>query len=381
MQIEEFNEKTGKLIMAPSASYYTFEPFPLPIKFVYDAELVNNLSQAIMSLGNLSGAGRWLKNPYLLISPYLNKEAVLSSKIEGTRTSLSEVFLHEKEPKRTTEGDLLEVMNYIKALHYGLTQIKTNKITEQLIKEMHKILIHGARGEFKSPGQYKTQPNWIGSTLDPNEARFVPAHPNSVPRLMVNLIYYLNEFDNTHPLIKVALMHYQFETIHPFRDGNGRLGRMLIILYLCSIGVLTQPLLYLSAYFEKFKDQYNERLYAVSAKGDVNGWLNFFFKGVKVQADDAVNRSLKLQEYLEKSRLLLQNKTNSSNTLIVLDQLFTNPYITLPEAKKLLKTKNLSTPKNVIDILVKNSILKEITGRKRNRIFIAPIINKILEGS
>jgi Fic family protein len=378
MNENDFNGKTGKLVRARKAIYDTFEPNSLPLKIEYSEELISLLSEAILSLGNLSGLAYRMRNPHLLIMPYIKREAVLSSKIEGTRTSLSEVFLSEKEPKKEKNDDLVEVTNYIKALEYGLNKIKTEPISEDLIKDIHQILMKGARGEDKEPGRYKSVQNWIGSSYDIMEAKFVPCSPYTVSKLMNNLIEYLNNYIKSTPIIKSGVMHYQFETVHPFRDGNGRIGRLLITLFLCKSELLSQPLLYLSAYLEKHKEEYNNLLLDVSMKGNIEAWLKFFLKGIKIQADDAIERAIRLENYHNECREILQQKSQSNNVLTVLDHLFENPYIKIPEVAKILKS-HYPTAENNIKILIDNGILKESTGKKRDRIFYAPKIREILE--
>lgn len=383
METKNFNEKTGKLVQAPKSSYHTFEPNDLPLKIKYDEELIRLLSEAILSLGNLSNAGQRLPNPNLLIMPYLKKEAVFSSKIEGTRTSLSEVFLHEKERTTKRDDDLYEVLNYIKALQHGLKQIKDKTISQKLIKDMHKILMQGVRGEDKEPGRYKSHQNWIGSSDDIMEAKFVPASPKTTPILMQNLIEYLNSYEISTPLIKSAISHYQFETVHPFRDGNGRIGRLLIILYLCKSKVLSQPLLYLSAYFEKNRERYNEYLFKVSSKGGLEEWIKFFLKGIKYQSEEALNIVSELENYHHKCRERLLNTTNSNNALKLLEHLFANPYLTIPEVQEILGV-YYPTAENNVRILVENDILKELKNQelekeKKAKLFYAPKIIEILK--
>ena len=384
MDLENFNGKTGKLVQASKAAYSTFEPNPLPLKIEYTEEIIKLLSEAILSLGNLSNAGRRMSNPHLLIMPYLRKEAVFSSKIEGTRTSLSEVFLHEKENKKltTSQGqDLVEVLNYIKAVQFGLKEIKENPLSDEIIKGMHTVLMKGVRGEEKDPGRYKSHQNWIGSSEEIMEAKFVPASPGTTPDLMKNLIDYSNNYDKSTELIKAAILHYQFESIHPFRDGNGRIGRLLVILHLCRKNILSQPLLYLSAYFEKNSEKYNELLYNVSTKGEIENWLKFFLKGVKLQSDLALGNVTRLENYQEHCRKLLLEKTNSTNAIKVLDHLFANPYIKISEVQKILGT-HYPTAENNVRILLEQGIIKEakkIQPARGGRLFYAPKIIEILE--
>jgi len=379
MKEEDFtNDRAGTLKNIPKTIFRCFEPKPLPFKVVFTPEIVKLITEASMSLGNLSEAGRRMINPHLLIMPYLRKEAILSSKIEGTKTTLSEFFLHEKERKRSKDDDFQEVLNYVRALEYGLSKINGVKLNEELIKDMHKTLMKGVRGENKDPGKYKQALNWIGSSYDMAEARFIPCEPEQVPSLMENLIDYLSNHPNESQLIKAALMHYQFETIHPFRDGNGRLGRLMIVLFLCQEKLISQPLFYMSAFFEKYREDYEKKLFRISSKGEVEEWLKFFLTGIKVQANDALERIKKMESYRKKCQKLLRNESQSTTVHDILDFLFENPYIRITTVKQKLKCHYPKAKYNV-DILVKTGILKEITTKGKERIFLAPVIKDIID--
>lgn len=380
MEPEDFNQKLGKLVQANKGAYLTFEPNMLPLDIFYDEELIKLLAEAVASISNLSSMGRKLKNPHLLIAPYLKKEAVLSSEIEGTRTSLSEVFLEEKEKKKSEDADLKEVNNYIRALKLGLKRIENQEVNISLIKELHKVLMHKVRGEDKEPGKFKTHQNYIGKSIDIMKAKFVPASPETTPKLMDNLVDYIGNSKKSTELIKAGVMHYQFETIHPFRDGNGRMGRLLITLFLCKTQVLSQPLLYLSAYLREHQREYNERLFNVSSGGEIKEWLKFFLKAIRIQSDEAFERTMQLEDYLGEARRIIETNSNSTNALIVLDYLFFNPFIKITEVKKILKCR-YPTAKNNVMILLENGILKEYKkdSRSNEKIFYAPKISEILE--
>lgn len=377
MKIENANTRTGRFVLAPNSSFHTFEPNPLPIKIVYDDELVKLLADAKLSIGKLSMLGKRLRNPDLIIMPYLTKEAVISSRIEGTRTTLSDV-LQEKEPKTPERrDDFHEVMNYEDALNEFIEELKNKNFSEDMIKQIHVRLMKSVRGESKHPGQYKISPNWIG---DPGDdvlaARFVPSHPMSVESLMKNLVNYMNSEDEIAGILKAAMVHYQFESVHPFEDGNGRIGRLLIILLLCKKGVLPKPLLYLSAYFEKNKEEYENRLLKANTEGKIEEWLKFFLKAVKTQADDVLIRTNKLEEYYQDCSTILRNNTKSNKVLSVLDMLLENPYIRIPKIVKTLKCE-WPTARHCVDILLKYGILHEKkNGRKRA--FYAPRLVQIL---
>lgn len=383
MEPEQFNGKAGKCIKARNAVYYAFEPNHLPLEIKFTKELITLLGKASVSLGKLSSAGNLLPNPHLLILPYIKREAVLSSKIEGTRTTLTDVFLHEAQDETKHEGhvdnlDLQEVLNYVEAFNLGFKEVQNNSITIELIKKMHKRLMFGVRGESKDPGLFKEVQNWIGPQgSDVMTAKFVPSFPESVPALMENLVKYIKEIKDEDHLIKAGMLHYQFECIHPFRDGNGRLGRLLIILYLCNSRVLEQPLLYLSEYFEKNRDQYIDLLLHSSKTGDFTPWLTFFLKGVHEQAADAYQKAMRLEQYHDEKRKQLQKISRTNLPISILDALLANPYISVTKAAKILE-KHYPAAQKAINQLVKLRILKEITGRKRNMIYYAAEIGEIL---
>jgi Fic family protein len=378
MELEKFNGKMGDVRQASEGAYFTFEPNPLPCDIQYDRDLVKILSEALTSLGNLSGIGYRLPNPHLLITPYLKKEAVFSSKIEGTRTTLSDLFISETGEEVGGMDDLNEVINYVKALEFGLLKIREEDISGRLIKEMHKILMSGVRGKDKDPGEYKTNQNWIGRSYDIMEADFVPASPRSVPGLIENLVKYVSVYEGDIALIRSGVMHYQFETIHPFRDGNGRIGRLLITLFLCKSGLLSQPLLYLSAFLENRRGPYYDLLLDVSQTGEIEKWLKFYLEGIKMQSDDSLRRALLLEDYKAETREVLQQSTKGNKVFIILDNLFRNPFIKIPEAARLIGSHYPTAEKN-IKVLVDLGILEEYGQRKRERIFQAKRIREILE--
>lgn len=381
MEPEGFNSIAGTVALSSKGVYFTFTPKMLPVKISFDESLIATLSEASMHLGNLNGLGFLLPNPHVFIMPYLKKEAVWSSRIEGTRTSLSDVFLfeakEEKDPKET-DFDLREVINHINATEHALKKIKTQELNLELILELHKILLKGVRGEKKEPGQIRTAQNWIGK---PNssltDATFVPPEPEKVKPLLENLFAYLNTEDNIPPLIKIGMAHYQFESIHPFRDGNGRIGRLIITLFLCKKNILSLPLLYISGYFEKNRDSYYDLLLDVSKKGNYNEWLKFFLKGVITQSKDAIERATKLEKYSKECKEQLVEKSNT-NSLKLFEHLLGNPYITIPNAKRILK-KEYPTAQRAVQKLVDAGMLKEITGKQRNTVYLAEKIKQILE--
>lgn len=381
MQLGEFQSAFGELKEREDkwGKYLTFIPQVLPPKITLDSEIVLALSKADAKLGKLSGVGFLLPNPNLLILPYLKKEAIMSSRIEGTRISLSELFLTEAKGNEENVPDALEVMNYVKAVNYGLEKIEKEPITIELIREMHNILMKGVRGENKHPGEFRKIQNWIGpSNSKPQEAQFVPPPPEEVPRLLQELISYLNTDDRLPLLMKCSLMHYQFETIHPFCDGNGRIGRSLITLYLCKKRLIIRPLLYLSGYFEAHKREYINLLLNTNKEGKFEEWIKFFLDAVATQSEDALQRVAKMQKLREEYRQKTQESCNTTAITKLIDQLFINPFITITTAGEVLGV-TYPTAKRLIDNLVKIGILSSSQKAQRNKVFVAHEILSIIE--
>lgn len=382
MNPEEFNDQAGTVSQSPKGLYHTFTPKKMPSKINLSSKTLKKLEDATYALGNLNGVGHSIINPHLLIRPYLKKEAVWSSKIEGTRTSLSDVFLYEaKVDAPAGEGkdtDLQEVINYINSTEYGLKEIKTKNLDHNLILEIHKILLSGVRGASKDPGKIRINQNWIGpygsSIL---EATFVPPAPEKLDELLEDLFTFLNDKNELPDLLKIGLAHYQFEATHPFRDGNGRIGRLLITLYLCKKQKLGLPLLYISGYFEQNRSQYYDLLLNVSKKGDYESWLNFFLDAVITQSNDATQRILKLEDYSKIAKAKIMQKRNML-ALKILDQLFINPFINIPFAERILG-KRYPTAKRAVMALVNEGILQDACIKDgKTKIFVAPEINAIL---
>lgn len=341
------------------APYAAFIPQPLPRKISLDADIVMKLSDADAALGRLAGSGRLLPYPHLLVNAYITREAVSSSRIEGTQASVTEVF-DAAVTGQTKRDDIREVRNYVKALEHGVARLDENfPLSLRLIREMHEILVHGVRGHEKTPGEFRRSQNWIESPDNrPATARFVPPPVDDMLRSLDNWEKYLHDESPRLPLlIRCALLHYQFETIHPFLDGNGRLGRLFVVLYLMTMGRLPGPLLYLSSYFDQRKNVYYDRLQYVRERGEINEWLLFFLDGVAVQATDAVDRAELLSDLRENYRTLLRG--NRSRASEVVDLLFANPVITVRHVQNELK---MSQPgaANILRLLTGHGILKEV---------------------
>lgn len=362
------------------AAFRAFIPNPLPAPFVWSGDTVRLLSAADRALGELAGVGRRLPNPHLLIGPFKRREAVLSSRIEGTQASMSDLVLFEAAPEREQRvEDVREVVNYVRALEHGLERQTTLPLSLRLIREMHKLLMEGVRGNEKTPGEFRTSQNWIGPpgcALD--DATFVPTPKDDLPEVLAALERFLHAKSDLPPLVRLAMVHYQFEAIHPFLHGNGRIGRLLITLLLCVEGILPGPLLYLSAYFQKSRDEYYRLLLAVSQEGRWNEWVEYFLRGVAEQAMDAVERAARLLELREEFWARLHGVKASALPLRLADALFQWPAVSVPAVGKLLAVTPRSAQK-IVDKLVAAKILEEATGRRRNRVFIAREIVRAVE--
>jgi cell filamentation protein, protein adenylyltransferase len=362
--------------------YKAFLPASLPpnppIKI--EGELQNLLSNADMSLARLDGLGHILPNASLFIAMYVKKEALLSSQIEGTQASLEDLFEFESGMKPENINDVAEVVNYVKALNYGMERLREFPMSLRLIKEIHAVLMEGVRGGEKTPGEFKKTQNWIGPpgcTL--KEARFVPPPPHEAEAAMGALELYLHQPPQLPSLVDCALIHYLFETIHPFLDGNGRLGRLLITFYLHWRGVMEKPLLYLSYYFRKYRQEYYDRLNMVRDNGNFEQWIAFFLKGVVVTADSAVDAAKQIMELQSRHRnLLWQKKISSPLAVGILEKLFYSPYVSVNDIARDFSI-SYQAASTLITQLEGAGILKEITGRKRDKRYIYADYLLILE--
>lgn len=318
----------------------------------------------------------------MLIRPFLRQEAILSSRIEGTHTTPKELLLFEISPNVSpSTPDVREVSNYVKALEYGLAGLNELPVCLRLIRELHAKLLKGVRGADRRPGEFRSIQNYISQPgRQIQDARFVPPPPQEMKRALEDLEIYIHTADDLPSLVRIALVHYQFEAIHPFADGNGRIGRLLISLLLCESGLLLKPLLYLSAYFERNRTAYYDHLLRVSQAGAWNEWIEFFLLGVTEQAREATNRCLALLDLWQEYRNKMQEARSSALLLRLVDALFARPALTIPLAKKLLRVTYPSAQRNVYR-LERAGILVEVTHRKRNRLYLAPKIMSILSPS
>lgn len=359
---------------------YAYVPAPLPPEFPWTSQVVTLLSAADRALGELSGIGRQLPNPHLLMGPFKRREAVLSSRIEGTQASLSELLLFEAATGREADvGDVREVANYVKALDHGLARQPSLPLSLRLIREMHQLLLDGVRGQAQAIGEFRRTQNWIGPPGQPiDRATFVPPPADELPSCLAAFERFLHAESTLPPLVRLAMIHYQFEAIHPFYDGNGRIGRLLVTLLLCIEGILPGPLLYLSAYFEKHRAEYYAGLLGVSQRGDWAGWVAFFLRGVAESAKDAVERGARLGSLREDYRRRLGQSRASLSPLLLVDHLFAHPALTAADAAEALGVTR-KTGQLTIDALVAAGVLREMTGRQRRRIYLAVEIARAVE--
>jgi len=353
--------------------YKAFVPKPLPPKpqLSFDRETIDILSKADTAIGRLSGISEALPNPNLFVAMYVRKEAVLSSQIEGTEASLEDVLEYESENKpKTLPNDVAEVVNYVKAMNYGLKRIEDLPLSLRLIKEIHAELMHDVRGGDKAPGDFRKTQNWVGPkgcTL--SNARFVPPPPYEMTQALGDLEKYMHSHLSYPLLVECGLMHYQFETIHPFLDGNGRVGRLLIAFFLCHKKILKKPLLYLSHYFKQNRLEYYDRLMAVREKGDFESWIKFFLRGVASVAKEACRASAKIIDLKDKDKKkVIEIYKESSKAAIFYEKLFDRPIVSIKDIAKIMNM-TFPTASDVCIKLTKINVLSEITGKERNKLF------------
>lgn len=357
--------------------YWAFVPPPPPPTLALTGGLVQLLSEADRAVGELAGVGSSLPDTHLLIGPFLRREAVLSSRIEGTLASLTDLVLFEADAP-STAPDVGEVLNYVRALEMSTSPGRALPLSLRLIRDLHRTLMTGVRGELATPGEFRRSQNWIGPPgCVLNDATYVPPPVEEMTACLHDLEGYLHAEPALPPLIRIGLVHQQFEAIHPFLDGNGRVGRLLVSLLLQEWGVLPRPLLYLSASFEANRDEYYERLLAVSTHGDWTGWLAFFLRGVASESRDVVARARRLTELRQAYRDRLQVSRSPALVLKLVDALFERPAISVTDAKEMLGVTYRAASLNV-QKLVDAGIVREATGRDRNRVFIAPEILALL---
>lgn len=373
-EVFEMTNIFGRSIQCP-AGYTAFIPDPLPPEIPWTQELIRAISDADRMIGRLAGR---LPNPHLLIRPFVRREAVLSSKIEGTQATLGELLAAEAGAAvERSPADLREVGNYVVALEYGIKRLKTLPLSLRLAKELHEKLMRGVRGNQATPGEFRRSQNWIGPPgCALANATYVPPPPTELMACLGDWEKFLHD-RSLPPLVQVALIHYQFEAIHPFLDGNGRVGRLLITLFLIERSILPTPLLYLSAFFEATRRDYYDRLRGVQERGEWREWLHYFLNGVARQSEDALSRAERINRRLEEWRLAVSG-TASKVPLALVDQLAANPYLTIKGAAKRLGVA-FTTAQRAVAKLEALSIVTEVSHAKRDRVYCAKTLLDILE--
>jgi Fic family protein len=373
---DPFNSDARGSVVTTLEGYQAFVPAELPRQMSYSKEVVEALDAATGALHRLAGVGRLLPHAAILMGPHVRLEAVLSSRIEGTQSNVDDLLRFESG-QTIKDGelhdDVSEVRNYLSALDYGLSRVGEVPIGVRLLRELHSKLLRGVRGDYATPGEFRKTQNWIGGS-NPSNAIFVPPPVDEMRKSIADWEKFVNE--SSFPLlIQLALAHYQFEAIHPFLDGNGRVGRLLIPLMLCERGVLHQPLLYLSVYFERYRSRYYDLLLSTSTDGDLDPWLCFFLEGVRSQSADAEERTVRLVELQASVRDELQQSRVTLTALRLADLLFASPYVTARLVQDRLDVK-APTAQAAIEALVELGHLREVTGRSRGRVYFA---NRVFE--
>ncbi|MBN2115989.1 MAG: Fic family protein [Anaerolineales bacterium] len=381
MKPNEFrNSEVGQVIRT-KAGYWAFVPAPLPPTIDWSLHLVSALSEADRHLSALTTLAGNFPFPRLLTQPFIRREAVLSSRIEGTRASLADLYNYESAQLSFIEpnDDVREVHNYVRALDYGLDRLTALPVSLRLIREIHSKLMEGVRGGNLTPGKFRTTQNWIGpagSTLE--TATYVPPPIDEMERALSDLEKFIHADTDIPALARAGMIHYQFEAIHPFLDGNGRIGRLIIMLLLHEWNILSQPLLNLSAYFEQYRQEYYAHVLAVSQRGKWDEWLRFFLHGISAQAQDSVHRMTRLQGIRTKYESLVQADRNSARMAAVIDYVFSRPILTVRQVEKDLDIPFMAATR-YIEKLVSAGVLREVTGYARNRVFRASEIFRALD--
>lgn len=374
--------KAGKAIRTRNG-YWAFIPARLPPELDWSPVLVTALSDAERELAKLTTVAGDFPFPRLLIQPFIRREAVLSSRIEGTHASLTDLYNYESTQMSFLEpdDDVREVHNYVLALDYGLERLRTLPVSQRLIRELHARLMDGVRGGQFTPGEFRKTQNWIGaagSTIE--SATYVPPPVDEMKNALGAMETFIHADTELPALVRAGLIHYQFEAIHPFLDGNGRVGRLLVLLLLREWNVLSQPLLNLSAYFEHYRQEYYDHLLAVSQHGKWEEWLRFFLRGISAQAQDSIFRMTRLQGIRTRYEELVQADNNPQRMSAVIDFIFSRPILTLRQLETALDIPYMAA-KRYVDKLVAAGVLKETTGHARNRIFMAHEVFQALENN
>ncbi|TKB70609.1 MAG: Fic family protein [Nitrospira sp.] len=368
MNISEF--KAGEY--EQQYEYRSFSPTSINREWIVsDPEILTLLEEANRLIGELNAFSQLIPDVDFFVRMHITKEATTSSRIEGTQTNIEEALVGKLDVDPEKRDDWQEIHNYIEAINFSIKQLRQIPLSNRLLRETHAVLLQGVRGKHKQPGEFRTSQNWIGISL--KHATFIPPHHQHVPDLMSDLEKFMHN-DQIHVphLIKVALMHYQFETIHPFLDGNGRLGRLLIVLYLVSFNLLQKPALYLSDFFERHKGEYYDQLMAVRTTHKLEPWLRFFLLGMRetiALSIQVFKDILALKERIERKHMPTFHVRRQTNAQTLMQSLYQSPVTTIKMVTNLIQAET-NTAAALIDDFVKLGILKEFTGQRRNRLFI-----------
>ncbi|MHB0987592.1 MAG: Fic family protein [Bellilinea sp.] len=375
------SQSAGKTVRTPKG-FWVFLPNPLPPDLIWPAALVVQLAEAERDLSRLAALISSFPFPRLLIQPFIHDEAVISSRIEGTHASLADLYTYESAQPSFFEktDDVREVHNYVRAMEYGLERLKTLPVSLRLIRELHAILTEAVRGGTLTPGEFRRSQNWIGPVgSTPDTAVFVPPPVEEMHQALDALEKFIYTENKIPILARIGMIHYQFEAIHPFLDGNGWVGRLLIALLLHECELLPQPLLNLSAYIERYRQQYYDLLLQVSQEGDWEAWLRFFLRGVSEQARASVFRMEHLQEIRNKYQTIVDKNRNPERMSAVVNFLFSRPIVSVKQVSEGLNLPN-KTAQQYLAKLEQAGIVREITGYARNRIFQADEIFRVIQG-
>ncbi len=364
-----FKSPEAGRVIRTAQGFHAFVPAPPPPAIEYTPALVRLLSVADAALSELSGVGRILPNPHLLIAPYVRREAVLSSRIEGTRATLGDLLADEAgQTPDVPRDDVREVRNYVNALDYGIERLQTLPLSLRLVRELHERLMQGVRGDRATPGEFRRSQNWIGPHgSTPANAPYVPPPPQEMHSALAAWEVFMHSTGELPDLIHCALLHEHFEAIHPFLDGNGRVGRLLITLFLIERGRLSQPLLYLSEFIERNRDDYFRGLNRVRTHGDWNGWLHYFLAGVEWSALRAARQAHDLLALRESMRAEVAAHPRA---LALIDPLFENPFLNANRVKSLLDVSD-PTARKALAVLESAGLVAETSGRAWNRQYLA----------
>lgn len=382
VQPADFEEDTHGELVRNLSGQLTYLPRPLPGPLRLDWELNSLLNNAERAIGRLVGIGQTLPNPRIVVQSFIRREAQLSSRIENTYAEISDLALFEQTPQSVERRvpDVREVHNNERALTHGLDSLERGRdLRLPLIKDMHDLLLRGVRGGDKRPGQFRNIQVFIGRSDRIEDARFVPAPPEHVPGLMEQLEAYIKSPGDLPPIARAAMIHYQFEAIHPFEDGNGRIGRVLILLLLRAEGMLPLPVLNPSTFLEAHREEYYQHLLDVSQKGTWTEWVKFFARGIAAAAADAIDRIDQIKRLQADYHKRLQTARSSALLLKLVDELFVRQAITPTRAAEVLGVSYGAAYQN-IDKLVTAGILREITGQQRNRLYLADGIIRAVQG-